>query len=101
MSTVDIAYFGREQTLVKHSVLKQYLIALALIVGRSFARDISFIDCCSGPWNTVTTDLSDSSIGIAIQLLRAARDILAAEGNTVSFRCLFAEENPDAYAQLE
>jgi three-Cys-motif partner protein len=101
MSVVDTAYFGREQTLVKHSVLKQYLIALALIVGRSFARDISFIDCCSGPWNTVTSDLSDSSIGIAIQLLRAARDMLAAEGNTVSFRCLFAEKNPNAYAQLE
>jgi three-Cys-motif partner protein len=101
MTVVDAAYFGREQTLVKHSVLKPYLTALALIVGRSFARDIPFVDCCSGPWKTVTDDLSDSSIGIAIQQLRIARDALAAEGRTVSFRCLFVEKDPHAYGRLE
>jgi three-Cys-motif partner protein len=101
MTVVDAAYFGREQTLVKHSVLKPYLTALALIVGRSFARDIPFVDCCSGPWKTVTDDLSDSSIGIAIQQLRVARDTLAAEGRVVSFRCLFVEKDPHAYSRLE
>jgi three-Cys-motif partner protein len=101
MTVVHTAYFGREQTLVKHSVLKPYLTALALIVGRGFARDIPFVDCCSGPWNTVADDLSDSSIGIAIQQLRVAHDTLAAEGRTVTFRCLFVEKDPHAYARLE
>jgi len=99
--TVDTAYFGREQTLVKHTVLKQYLRVLALIVGRSFARDIPFVDCCSGPWNTVTDDLSDSSIGIAIQELRMARSKLTEEGRAVSFRCLFVEKDPHTYGQLQ
>jgi hypothetical protein len=78
MTVVDRAYLGREQTLVKHTVLNRYLMALALIVGRTFAHDIPFVDCCSGPWESVTDDLSDSSIGIAIQQLSAARDLLQA-----------------------
>jgi len=101
MTLVNPAYLGREQTLVKHTVLRQYLTALALIVGRTFARDIVFVDCCSGPWETVTDDLSDSSVGIAIQQLRLARDMLNGEGRSVTFRCLFAEEKPSTFAQLK
>ncbi len=101
MTLVDPAYLGREQTFVKHTVLKQYLTALALIVGRTFARDIVFVDCCSGPWETVTPDLSDSSVGIATQQLRLARDTLSAEGRAVTFRCLFVEEKPSTFALLK
>src|SRR5579871_3624726 len=101
MTVVDSAYFGREQTLVKHTVLSQYLTALALIVGRTFARDIVFADCCSGPWETKTLDLSDSSVGIAIQQLRRTRETLQSQGHLVTFRCLFAEENPSRYSQLK
>ena len=97
---LDTAYFGREQTAIKHSVLRQYVTALALIVGRRIAHDIVYVDCCSGPWNTVNDDLSDSSVGIAIRQLRLARDTLAAEGRTISFLCLFVEKDPTAYAQL-
>lgn len=101
MSTVDPAYYGREQTAVKHRVLSRYLTPLPLIVGRTWVRDIVFVDCCSGPWHTVTDDLSDSSIGISLKHLREARKILAKEGHIVSFRCVFVEKDPIAYAQLK
>jgi len=101
MTTLDAAYFGREQTAVKHSVLRQYVTALALIVGRRYARDITYVDCCSGPWNTVTEDLSDSSFGIATQQLRLVRDQLAVDGRLVSFRCLFVEKELAPYSLLE
>jgi three-Cys-motif partner protein len=101
MTRLDAAYFGREQTAVKHSVLRHYVTALALIVGRRFAQDITYVDCCSGPWNTVTEDLSDSSFGIATQQLRLVREQLAAERRSVSFRCLFVEKQPRSYALLK
>ena len=48
MNTVEPAYYGREQTAVKHRVLGRYLTPLPLIVGRSWVRDIVYVDCCSG-----------------------------------------------------
>jgi|HubBroStandDraft_6_1064221.scaffolds.fasta_scaffold36002_3 three-Cys-motif partner protein len=101
MTIVDPAYFGREQTAVKHRVLERYLTPLPLIVGRTWVKDVTFVDCCSGPWNTTTDDQSDSSFGIAVRQLRQARDTLASEGHSVNFRCLFIEKDPDAYAKLE
>jgi three-Cys-motif partner protein len=101
MSIIDPAYFGREQTAVKHRVLERYLTPLPLIVGRTWVKDVTFVDCCSGPWNTTTDDQSDSSFGIAVRQLRQARDTLASEGHAVNFRCLFIERDPGAYAELE
>lgn len=101
MNAVNPAYYGREQTKVKHAVLERYLTALALIVGQSFAADISFVDCCAGPWETKTDDLTDSSIGIAIQQLRNVRETLATKNKVISVRCLFIEKKPKAYAQLK
>jgi three-Cys-motif partner protein len=100
MSVVAFAYIGREQTAVKHRILEHYLTPLPLIVGRSW-HDVTFVDCCSGPWETNTADKSDSSFGIAIRQLRQARDILKGEGRRVNFRCLFIERDLDAYVELE
>ncbi len=101
MSIVDPAYFGREQTAVKHRVLERYLTPLPLIVGRTWVKDVTFVDCCSGPWNTTTDDQTDSSFGIAVRQLRQARETLASEGHAVNFRCLFIEKDPGAYAELK
>lgn len=101
MTTLDPAYFGREQTAVKHRILEHYLIPLPLIVGRRFAPDITFVDCCSGPWNTKAEDQSDSSFAIAIRQLRTAREILRSEGHQVSFRCLFIEKDPAKFKILD
>ncbi|GEM_PF-3928594 len=45
----DDLYVGREQTLVKHTILRAYLRRFAIIVG-SWADSITYVHCFSGPW---------------------------------------------------
>jgi len=101
MTTDEELYVGREQTLVKHFILKKYLQRFALIVGRY--RDVlTYIDCFSGPWNARSGDFQDSSFAIALRELRNARDVLAKnQGRTVKLRCFFLEKDPTAYARLK
>jgi three-Cys-motif partner protein len=79
------AYQGREQTLVKHVILRQYLSAWAHKVA-SFCDTLTYVDCFSGPWNAVSDDLSDASFSIALEELRKARGpmrMLAAKSASV------------------
>lgn len=100
MNIVDAAYCGREQTLVKHQMLRRYLGPAARIIGFAYSSFV-YVDCCSGPWNTATDDLSDTSFAIALQELRSARKFLAEHDRSVQFRCLFLEQNEVAYERLQ
>jgi three-Cys-motif partner protein len=100
MSVVDTPYYGREQTLVKHKMLKRYLGAAARIIGSRY-RGFVYVDCCSGPWKSATDDLSDTSFSIALDELRTAREFLRKHGHNVEFRCLFAERDGGAFRQLQ
>jgi three-Cys-motif partner protein len=92
-------YEGREQTLVKHYVLRNYLQCLARIVG-TWVDDISYVDCFSGPWDDRAGDLSDTSFAIALHELRQARSEFERRGRRVSVRCMFLERDPTAYTRL-
>ena len=52
----DDPYVGREQTLVKHFILRKYLSRFAPSVLSNW-NSISYVDCFSGPWNAHTDDL--------------------------------------------
>ena len=91
---------GREQTLVKHFILRKYLSRFAPIV-LSHWNSISYVDCFSGPWNACTDDLRDTSFSIALEELRRARDHHADSRRQVGLRCFFLERNADAYARLK
>jgi len=93
-------YLGREQTLVKHTILKRYLLRLAVIVG-NWADTISYIDCFSGPWESKTADHSDTSFGIAVQELKNAKLELQKQGKMTRFRCFFLEKEKKPYTQLK
>src|SRR5262249_20648574 len=93
-------YDGREQTLVKHFILRKYLERFAHIVG-TFWESISYVDCFSGPWNVRSEDLKDSSFSIALTELGKARTTLAGRGRDVKIRCMFLEKQPDAYSRLD
>jgi three-Cys-motif partner protein len=94
-------YVGREQTLVKHFILRKYLERFAHIVG-TFATSITYVDCFSGPWNVRSEDLTDSSFVIALNELRKAKQTLAEkEGRHLKLRCFFLEKQPTPYARLE
>ena len=93
-------YDGREQTLVKHFMLRTYLLRLALIVG-PWSKAINYIDCLSGPWNVRGENYEDSSFGIATTELRKVRKKLAERSMNLGLRCFFLEQDPSAYAKLE
>jgi three-Cys-motif partner protein len=96
----DSLYDGREQTLVKHFILRNYLVRLALIVG-PWSKAINYIDCFSGPWNVRGENYEDSSFGIAIAELRKARERLAERSLNLGLRCFFLEQDASAYAKLD
>jgi three-Cys-motif partner protein len=98
--TTGNPYEGREQTKVKHFILREYLERFALIVG-TFAKSITYIDCFSGPWNSQSQDLSDSSFAIAIDQLKRAKATLSEKGKDPSLRCMFLEKDPAAFAKLD
>src|SRR5437870_456076 len=97
----DKDYIGREQSLVKHYILRRYLERFAHIIG-SWASTITYVDCFSGPWKSEASDLSDTSFAIALGELRKARETLKEKKHrTIGIRCLFLEENAKAHTQLQ
>lgn len=97
MNDFEQFYDGREQTLVKHSVLKRYLQRFAYIIGSRW-NSITYVDCFSGPWNERSSTFSDTSFAIAIEQLRTARQQLAKD---FRIRCFFIERDPVAYSKLK
>jgi len=100
LSDTDL-YTGREQTLVKHFILRHYLARFAIIVGHRWDT-ITYVDCFSGPWNVQSDDFHDSSFAIALEQLRKARDIHKSRTRrTLKLRCVFLETNRSAFAKLK
>lgn len=96
---VPPAYRGREQTLVKHILLRDYLERVAWNI-LSFKSDFVFVDGFSGPWKHVSDDYSDTSFGIAIEKLRKVKAGFAAKGERKSLRCVFVEKRTAAFLKL-
>jgi three-Cys-motif partner protein len=96
----DGTYEKREQTQVKHYILRHYLERFAHIVGSRW-NSITYVDGFAGPWNVRSPELSDSSFAIALAELRRARETHRSRGRDIQLRCLFLEQNREAYAQLK
>lgn len=100
MNSDEQTYWGREQTFVKHIILQRYLLRLAVIVG-TWAEAITYIDCFSGPWESKSTDYSDTSFGIAIEELKKAQLELTKQGRHPRFRCFFLEKDKKPFMKLK
>lgn len=99
MSDIDL-YTGREQTLVKHFILRHYLARFAIIVGHRW-ETITYVDCFSGPWNVQSGRFEDSSFAIALDQLRKAREVHQAKGHRLKLRCFFLEKKKLAFLKLK
>ncbi len=95
-------YKGREQTAVKHYILREYLQVLALKLGnfKKAGVTINYVDGFSGPWDEQAKDLSDTSPGIALHELSEARRILGERGVSIAVRCMFIEKEGDRFRRL-
>ena len=94
-------YRGREQTFVKHLVLRGYLERVAWNI-LSFRDEFVFVDGFSGPWKARTASYADTSFGIAIERLRAVRDgfLKAPLRKKKRLRCVFVEKGEGAFKKL-
>ena len=100
MSNGDL-YTGREQTFVKHFILRNYLERFAIIVGSRWGT-LTYVDCFSGPWEVKSDKFEDSSFAIALEQLRKAREVHGEQtGRTLRLRCFFLEKTSSAYKRLK
>lgn len=93
-------YEGREQTYIKHVVLKRYLQKLAYKKGW-YGGTINYVDGFAGPWQHASEQLEDTSPFIAIEELSQARERLRQIGRPpLRIRCLFIEKDQEAWELL-
>ena len=99
------AYDGREQALVKHELLKSYLLKLFHIVGMGAGRgqrvELCYIDCFAGPWGDDSVDFKSTSIAISLEVLRACKQRLVNNGVQVTIRALYVEKSPRSFKRLD
>lgn len=93
------SYKGREQALIKHHLLEAYLLKLFMIVGLH-QKSIRYVDCFAGPWQEESKDLQDTSIGIALKIIRKCLDGLKKIGKDVPFHTLFIEKDKNSFQKL-
>jgi three-Cys-motif partner protein len=92
-------YRGREQTFIKHVILRRYLERVAWNI-LSWADGFVFVDGFSGPWKSQGARYEDTSFGIAIEELSKVRDGFNEKGKKKRLRCLFVEKGRSAFQKL-
>lgn len=104
-SLIPAAYDGREQALVKHRLLEDYLEKLFLIIGMASKAggpsELCYIDCFAGPWGDATEAMESTSIAISLRTLDTCRQKLASLGAFVKIRALYVEQKPSAFKRLK
>lgn len=98
------AYDGREQALIKHTLLENYLQKLFLIVGMSAKRgrpaELCYVDCFAGPWGDESESMDSTSISISLRVLDSCRQTLESLGVNANIRALYVEEDGRAFGRL-
>ena len=93
-------YRGREQTFIKHVILRRYLERVAWNILWSYPEFV-FIDGFSGPWASKSRSYEDTSFGIAMRTLSHVRDELKANHQRARrVRCVFVEKRASAFERL-
>ncbi len=102
MDTELELYQGREQSLIKHKFLREYLQLLAFKVLRNRFQSFNFIDGLAGPWQVSDDSLSDTSFDQAVRGLKLVHEVLKQKpGNALRIRYCFCEQANDACDRLE
>ena len=92
-------YHDREQTFVKHIILRGYLQKVAYNILSAW-DDFTFVDGFSGPWEARSEEFADTSFGIAIRELREVRESFRLRGKTKCLRCVFVEKEAEPFERL-
>jgi three-Cys-motif partner protein len=102
---LPVAYRGKEQSYIKHQLLKAYLKRLFLIIGMSAQKlgvsELCYVDGFAGPWLDESDDLASTSIAISLAILEECRRELERQGRPVRIRALYVEKDKAAFKRLE
>ena len=103
---IPAAYDGREQALIKHRLLEDYLEKLFLIIGMGSKNggssiELCYVDCFAGPWGDPSEDMQSTSIAISLKTLDTVRQKLASLGVFVKIRALYVEAKPSSFRRLQ
>lgn len=96
-------YVGREHSLIKHELLKNYLEKLLFIVASGGVKEITYIDCFAGPWGDESEDLEGTSIAISLNILSKVKMSLEKaphNKNNIKYRAIFIEKDKNRYKKL-
>lgn len=96
-------YAGREQAYVKHQFLKEYLEKLAFKIASAF-DELVYVDGYSGPWKSGDENYGDTSFGIALDRLTAARRTwreMQGRARNVRMTAHLVEQKTAPYRELE
>lgn len=98
-------YEGREQTLLKHRVLRKYLQAWAHKLG-SVARGrpvrLWYVDCFAGPWESRDENIVDTSVAIGLETLnQVLGEWSATVGASLTASAIFVEARSGRSSVLE
>lgn len=104
-SLIPTAYDGREQALIKHRLLEDYLEKLFLIIGMGTrsggSAELCYVDCFAGPWGDSSEDMKSTSIAISLNTLDSCRQKLASLRVFVKIKALYIEKNPASFKRLQ
>ena len=102
---VPAAYDGREQALVKHRLLEDYLEKLFLIIGMGTkaggSKELCYVDCFAGPWGDPSEDMQATSIAISLRTLDTCRQKLASLKVFVKIKALYIEKKQSSFKRLQ
>ncbi len=101
-SLIPPEYRGREQTFLKHMVLREYLSSWVQKLGRTGRPgetvQLWYVDCFAGPWQAKGQQLEDTSIAIGLGALDEA---LESPGLNVAASAIFIERESGPFRQLK
>lgn len=102
-SLIPFPYLGREQALIKHTILKEYLGKLTNILAvNSDVFEFTYVDCFAGPWQADESEMASTSIAISLQVLaQCKRAIESRLGKRAVIRAIYLEQSNDAYPRLK
>ncbi len=104
MVRIPDEYIDREQSFLKHRVLKEYVAAWGAKLG-SLARQRSvrlcYVDAFAGPWNNKNKDLKDTSIFIALEALENALSLWTGQGLNFEIEAAFVERDSASFDELK
>ena len=96
-------YKGREQSLLKHRVLHEYLLGWGHKLGSTAQRRrvrLCYVDGFAGPWKSKSGSLEDTSIAIGLRALESAAKTWSERGAKIDVEAAFVEKDPTAFAEL-